>query len=263
MNASIRLWSLLDMLKIYAHQFMQAGEMINELGGRLYMSEDEPDDPGRPLSADDKTLLSNQLKKLAATCKTLGLKVAARQMERGMKHPPKTSSELDCLVSVMHHELEERLFLFVPNERAAFYEMKISFPDFPNATKELVRAGNCFAAAEDVASVFHSMRAVEIALTAIYLSLGLTEPSRANKSWGNYCNGIRDELTKRGKSWARLGEFQEMLTTLVNVKDGWRNTSLHVDAHYSEEDAKRIFQSVNFFIEKVSSRMNEQGLPLA
>lgn len=263
MHLDSRLISLAAMLKIHADQYIKLGRQITDLGGLLYMAEDEPGDPGRPLSADEAQALKAHLIEMSKLCGQLGLKIAKRQMDRAVSDPPRSSREFDQAVSVMEHELEEQLFLFVPADRAAFYERPISFPSFPNATKELVRAGNCFAASEDIACVFHCMRAVEIALRAVYSCLGLSLPATSNRSWGNYCNAIRDEIVRRGKAWARAGEFQEILTTLVNVKDGWRNSSLHVDASYSEEDAKRILAAVAFFIEKVSSRMDEQGLPLA
>lgn len=251
------------MLKIYAHQYIHAGKMIQELGGRLYLSEDEPGDPGRPLTDKDKELLKSQLTDLANTCDELNLKLAARQMKRAISDLPQSSRELECIVSVMEHELEEQLFLFVPAGRAAYYEMNFSASSMPTATTELIKAGNCFAVSENAACIFHAMRATEITLTAVYLCLGLVEPENASKSWGIYCNGIKDEMTKRGKAWHRLAEFQEILTTLVAVKDGWRNNSIHVDAYYSEEDAKRILTVVQFFIEKVSLKMDESGLPRA
>jgi len=263
MNTPHQLVSLLDMLRVYAQKYIELGGWMHELGGRLYMAEDEPGSPGSPLSDEDKKALRAHIGQLAKLSAELGLKVSQQQWEWALKDLPRTSREFDLLRNVLMTELENQLFLFIPWERSSFFEAQTSFPSFPAATKELVRSGNCFAVAEYTASVFHSMRAVEIALTAVYTCLGLQEPATGNKSWGVYCNGIREELAKRGKTWLRLDEFQEVLTTLVNVKDGWRNKSMHVDAHYSEEDAKRILQAVTFFIEKVSSKMDEQGIPLA
>lgn len=263
MNHPSQLVSLLDMLRVYAQKYIELGRWMHELGGRLYMAEDEPDDPGRPLSPEDKSALLVHIDKLAQLSARLGLKVSQQQWERALKDPPQTSREFEILQNVLESELRNQLFLFVPSERALYFEAQTSFPSFPSATKELVRAGNCFAVAEFAASVFHSMRAVEIALTAVYACMGLVQPATGNKSWGTYCNGIRDAMTSKGKTWPKLDEFQEILTTLVNVKDGWRNKSMHVDASYSEEDAKRILQAVTFFIEKVSSKMDEQGNPRA
>ena len=263
MNYPHQLVSLLDMLRVYAQKYIQLGGWMHEMGGRLYWAEDRHGNPGSSLSESDKKLLREHMTEIARLSAELGMKVSQRQWEMALEDPPRTSREFELLRNVLMSELESQLFLFIPWERSSFFEAQTSFPSFPAATKELVRAGNCFAVSEYTASVFHSMRAVEIALTAVYTCLGLQEPATGNKNWGVYCNGIREELTKRGKMWPRLDEFQEVLTTLVNVKDGWRNKSMHVDAHYSEEDAKRILQAVTFFIEKVSSKMDEQGVPLA
>ncbi|WP_295645691.1 hypothetical protein [uncultured Methylibium sp.] len=256
--------SLLDMLKVYAHHYVHLGQLIHEFGGRLYMAEHEEDDPGRPLTSDERRQLKNHLADLSKLCDGLGLKIAKAGFDRATERPPRSSGEYDKLVDVAMDEMAAQLFLFVPSDRAKHFGRQESVPTMPSAGRELSRAGNCLAVGEYTASVFHAMRAVEVGLNAIHLCLGLAQVPDANRNWGRLCNAIRDEIQRRSKGgWADEDFFTSAHATLIAVKDAWRNTTMHVETHYDQPEAELILANVTAFVKKLAARMDEQGQPLA
>jgi hypothetical protein len=261
------------MLKVCAHQFILLGHYIHEHGGRLYLSEPENGDPGSPLSPADLQGLQRHLTQLSVVCQQLDLKTAKRGMDRAIASPPNSSGEFRALVNVVMDELEDRLFLFVPSERASYFERSTDIPSMPSAARELVRSGNCVAVGEYTASVFHAMRSVEVGLTAIYACLALPALSNRERSWGTICNRIKTAIDARqtkewrdkngGNVWGESEFFAGTYATLVAVKDAWRNSTMHVDITYDQTQAEMIFGNVTAFIGQLANRMDEKGLPLA
>lgn len=264
LQGSSRLVSLWDMLKVSANQYVKLGQLMHEFGGRLYMAETlSPSDVGRPLSDAEKAELKAHFTELAGLCSQLGLVASMSSMRRAAVDPPKSSGEYSLLLSFVMDELENRLFLFVPPDRAPYFERSADVPNMPTADRELVRAGNCFAVGEYTAAVFHAMRAVEVGLNAVYACLGLPDLAVSARSWGILCNKIHDEIKRRGGAWNEQAKFFAIHVTLASVKNSWRNETMHVEATYDEPQAKSILANVTTFVQGLASRMDEQGLPLA
>lgn len=251
------------MLKEYAHEYVQLGIWMHEHGGRLYMATDEPDDPGRPLSKSELEALGRHLNELLDVCVRLGLKTTQLSLRRAVDDPPRTAREFEIYTGMLMDELKSQLFLFVPAERANFYQTDLVLPGFTVASAELIRSGNCFAAAEYTASVFHAMRAVEVGLDAVRLNLGLPAREINERSWGNICNDIRRGISEKGKAWTKIDDYMAIHATLVSLKDAWRNQTMHVAAGYDESDARLILVNTTHFISRLSAKMDENGRPLA
>ena len=226
------------MLKEFAHEYVQLGIWMHEHGGRLYLAEDEPDDPGRPLNQTELASLKRHLNELLGICTRLGLKTAKLSIERAIGNPPRTSREFDIYTGILMDELKSQLFLFVPSERSAYYQSDPKVPAFPHSSKELTRAGNCFAVSEFTACVFHAMRSVELGLDAVRLNLGMPARDINERSWGNICNDIKGGIAGKGKSWAKQDAYTAIHATLVAVKDAWRNQTMHVASSYDEGDSR-------------------------
>lgn len=253
------------MLKIYAQEYIDIGASINEASSILGLAE-MSDGEDRKLTSDELKDLKNLLRDLAGKCEAIGLRVTQGLAEGMIGDPPRTSRELNTILYALNLEIQDKLFFFVPSERAKYYDRvseisPVAVAQFPNAIREIGRAGNCFAFGEYAASVFHCMRAMESALNALYKCLGILSPTERN--WGAILREIREEIMRRGSSWSEQQKFHDLSSTLAAVKDGWRNRTMHVDAVYYEDDAARIYQAVVNFIEKIASEMDEDGLPLA
>src|SRR6266446_7542838 len=80
-----------------------------------------------------------------------------------------TQQVWECLKT----DLDKRLFLFMPLVEAQYYDQDELFgPEvkarFPEANKEIVAAGNCYATGNNTACVFHLMRAVELGARTMF-----------------------------------------------------------------------------------------------
>jgi hypothetical protein len=57
--------------------------------------------------------------------------------------------------------------------------------------------------------------------------------------------------------------FEEAYAVLSAMQNPYRNATMHLDQKYTPEVARHIFEIVGGFMRKLSSRMDEDGLPLA
>ncbi|MBJ7535643.1 hypothetical protein JDN40_16160 [Rhodomicrobium vannielii ATCC 17100] len=174
-------------------------------------------------------------------------------------------------------EFKSRYLLVVPPEKVQFYAPhKPLFgsnlaTQFPSVLFEIDEAAKCFALGRYTATVFHLMRALEIALEAVRLCLGQTQELKpADRNWGTMLRNINNELDRRSKRipplWNRTTDkafFEEFYVTLDRIRGLWRNSTMHIEVKYTEEEARDIFDAVKTLMKKISSRMDENGLPIA
>ena len=82
------------------------------------------------------------------------------------------------IVSGLLDNLERRLFMFIPAERAGYYRNADLFGQaiyvFPEAIPDMLDAANAYAADLPTACVFHAMRVSEFGLRALAKDLNLT-----------------------------------------------------------------------------------------
>jgi hypothetical protein len=57
--------------------------------------------------------------------------------------------------------------------------------------------------------------------------------------------------------------FEEAYAALAAIQNPYRNATMHLDQKYTPEEARHVFEMVGGFMRKVSSRMDENGMPLA
>ena len=105
----------------------------------------------------------------------------------------------------------------------------------------------------------------EIALKAIGTYLNVQLPTNSN--WGTWLNAIRkkredeNRKAKWGK-WAENDFSQDVYQRLDAIKDADRNPTMHAGSAYTAEGAKEIFELTRGFMEKIASKMDEDGEPL-
>jgi hypothetical protein len=140
---------------------------------------------------------------------------------------------------------------------------------FPSAVFELEEACKSYALDRSTACVFHLMRTMEIAVRALARCLQIQDPTKpAERNWGAVLKAVRDGIdTKWPTTSARMAGdgnlFEELYSSLDAVKNPWRNATMHVEKKYTPDEAEHIFYAVGGFIKKISSRMDENGLPAA
>jgi hypothetical protein len=108
------------------------------------------------------------------------------------------------------------------------------------------------------------MRAVEAALRSVRLCLGATAPLAAQgRNWGNILNEIRDMRTGKSPRWPENDYFSAVASSIEAVMHAWRNSTMHIENKYTREEAESIRDCVKALLQRVASRMDEQGMPLA
>ena len=57
--------------------------------------------------------------------------------------------------------------------------------------------------------------------------------------------------------------FDEIYMALIAIKDGCRDDTMHLESDYNQREAEHLFALTKGFMQKVASRLDEDGLPLA
>jgi hypothetical protein len=129
---------------------------------------------------------------------------------------------------------------------------------FPSTLVDVEEAGRCFALGRYTASVFHSMRILEIGLAALGQEFGVAT-DRTN--WGeiirNIQNAIEGKSIAQGAGWADQQFYSEATQDFRFFKDAWRNHVMHVRLPVDEEKAKVIGHSVRHFMSHLATKLSE------
>lgn len=272
------LFGTIDMLKISAGALSRATHLLGMLQGvpmgleRSHSAElaDEP------LIEDTRQLVQKHLRNLRPELVSLSLPMTiacADRLDRQTRE--RKDFQYGDLWSLCE-QIESRLFdelatrnVYVLDARHSDYFTESNFggnvsDQFPSAAFDIDEALKCLALGRSTACAFHLMRVLELALRAIHQCLAIPVALVGNdRNWGNVVNRIREELKRRGKTFAEAETFLELHALLDSVKDAWRNPTLHVEAKKTEEEAEVILTTVRGFMRKLAARMDEQGLPLA
>ena len=68
------------------------------------------------------------------------------------------------------------------------------------------------------------------------------------------------------RQWTSLADkkfFEEVYMMLNAIKDGCRDDTMHIESSYEMGGAEHLFALVKGFMQKVASRLDEDGHPLA
>ncbi len=211
----------------------------------------------------------------------IGCEIAARAAGRfGWENFKPTDVEPRAreLQSIIFDEMAQHLFLWVPSERARFYE----YPEdrnkwnetekavdgqisnrFKKAASEILSARKCYAVAQYTPCVFHLMRACETGLKALYKTLNIPAP-KLSDSWGNLLRPMDEQLKEnppdRYGEWAKQPDFFDHATNDVRaIKRAWRDTTMHIEANYDESGARKALDAVTSFFVHLSGRLDQDG----
>jgi hypothetical protein len=173
-------------------------------------------------------------------------------------------------------ELELRLVLCLDADKSDLYAPKAPLfgPDvatkYQSAAYEIDEAAKCLALGRYTATVFHLMRAMEVALKAVAKCLNIPDPVKsADRNWGKILEKVGDEIDNRNKgnpAWADPKDrafFEDARASLDVIRVAWRNATMHVENKYTEDEADHIYRAVRTFMRKLASRMDEDGNPRA
>jgi hypothetical protein len=197
-------------------------------------------------------------------CIGIGLNVSAKcasDMVRMIKNGTTLGYAMDQLAMLektIKYEMEDKLFMYIPPERAAFYGSKEMFgtdvnTKFPVIQFDLVEAGNCYASGRGTAVVFHLMRIMEVGVQAFGDKLGVTLVNE--KNWQNILDEINKAIKPLPPKDKTTVEMCQASANLYAVKLAWRNEVMHPNDTYTLEESDNLIRQVRLFMQQLAKIM--------
>lgn len=115
---------------------------------------------------------------------------------------------------------------------------------FPKAAGEISEAAICLAFQRPTATVFHLMRAMELAVQRLADTLGV---AKIEKEWGKLLADIGGTIEAMPKGKER-DTWSSIHSHLYHVKQSWRNDTMHPKTTYTETEAEAVFAAVKTFM---------------
>jgi hypothetical protein len=188
--------------------------------------------------------------------------------------PLALQARLDDLETAIDLDLVHQQFVAIKQDRIRFFESKALFGEpvdqcFPSARIDISDAGNCIAVDLNSAAVFHLMRAVEGALRAFAVHLGVSKVSAGRTKnrwvpleyaqWEQILNQLPDRIEAKinklpsgPKKQAAQEFYYGTLKDFSGFKEAWRNHVSHARAHYSSESALAVLSHVERFMQTLA-----------
>ncbi len=176
----------------------------------------------------------------------------------------------EALLNSIRVELQSRLFLYVPNQSAAFYREPLAGwqnvqDAFPSAIYDVEEAAKCFGLRRSTASVFHAMRVLERGLGVL---AGEFKVPFEHKTWNEVIEQIEAAIRQIKKQknkppdWKADEQFySEAAAQFMHFKNAWRNYTAHGHFKYTEDEAEAIFRHARDFMVHIAKRLKESPTP--
>jgi hypothetical protein len=282
------------MLRLKAESFYRVTSGLHILASRMERLREElhPHEDGGfiitpetdPVAAD---FMRQQAIELIDNLQTLGTDIAlisAKNLLVAVSKPDGFLwSAARHLADEIHQRLRDELSLVtvfvLEKPNAALYEpadplfcQEVAAKFQTNAAFEIDEAAKCLALARPTASVFHLMRTMEVGIKGVAQCLGIPDPVRAaDRNWGAILRAMKGDIDSRSgasptKMWTLSGDkefFEEIYVSIDAVRIAWRNTTMHVEKKYTDDEAEHVFVAVKGFMKRLASRCDENGEPKA
>ncbi len=284
-----RLVSLAYMLMLPLGKFVDALGKLNSFDSIVGLLIEQDGD----VSIEDDMYQSfcADVQMIASLCDSLGLRVsqqAANNLVAGVGsfEPIEAlwnltnmkarflKTKIDQLIACIRHEAAITVAITLPPASIHLYEQlqplfgETVAREYPSAAYDISEAGKSLALGRYTACVFHLMRAVEIGIKAVYAGLNLPDFVKAgDRNWGSVLGKIEKEIKTRNSSqptkWTSDTEkkFYELVyASGESVRLAWRNSTMHVENKYTEDEAEQIMAVVKGFMRKIAANIDESGL---
>ncbi len=288
-NCSGRLWSLWDMFELFASKLLDDLDAI-VAANQAYL---DIQAAGQPfLNRATLTELRDHAASLHEQCGGLGLlgtqgaasdlikwldkAVAVEELPDRLQVIPhdifvRIQNHLREVPQIVRREAEPRRFFMIAPEHQRFYEpqgylfgAEVDI-GFETIRYDLSEAGKCLALERSTAAGYHLVRCLEAGLRALARSLGIDDPKKGyDQTWGIVLQSIKAELDKRWPHRADRFEgdgkdYESLYGTLAAIKSPYRDTTMHLQEKYTEEEARDAFHMVRGFMVKLAEMMDEKG----
>lgn len=251
------IWSLW-MLDTHARAFACAISQLSD--SKWICSGDQPPSAGE---ASSIRLALDALRDALVACNMLRPLREIARVESGLDGigPDDTPLSADTIAQHLKmlenrivDDLDYEKFLHIDPNDADLYGLKAPFgplveKKFPAAIEDIEEAANCIAVGQSTASVFHVMRAMEVAVKRMGKKTGT---AILEKEWGKILSDIGAYVTALPKTTPRekkrRAEWSAAHANLYHVKQAWRNETMHPKKTYTREQAREVFASTKFFL---------------
>jgi HEPN domain-containing protein len=159
--------------------------------------------------------------------------------------------------------------LYIPPNRILYYEQnnesdaskyQLLSPKakkkFAKSIEDAEEAAKCIALGRYTASVFHLMRVMERGVQRLGRKLKITIPVE-EKDWGaisSHINGALKRLPNSTPPEKRIhSRYAKAAVYVDNVRESWRNPTMHPKETYTEEEAENAFRFVKQFMEYLAA----------
>lgn len=229
------------------------------------------------IAEKSKVALCSSIDQMITICSEIGLELSVMQLHRLRAEVNKPKAKFQPLAEPLRQledrirdELQLNLFMAIPRGNAEYYDKPSLFgqavsDSFTEATYDISEAGSCYASGRNTACVMHLMRALEVALDAIGLGVGISGTViDAQNSWERLLDRIRRQIETNDRSgdltWSSKRQFfVDAQAHLYAVKNAWRNPSMHLEKKYDDKEALRIYNAVKDFMEHLATHLDASG----
>jgi hypothetical protein len=193
----------------------------------------------------------------------------------GNPHKPLHWTEVDSGLQGVQWAVEEELlmrkFAFISPDKEKYFEReddkalfgKDVHEKFPSARADIKSAGDCLAADEYNAAVYHLMCVVNIGLLVLAKHLKLKTKAIEFQEWHSIIAELKKKVDStsqnpRGKKkQADLEFYNGLLLEFSAFKDVYRNNAAHARVRYKFNEAEGVHDRVRDFMQRMTTRVSE------
>jgi hypothetical protein len=143
----------------------------------------------------------------------------------------KLNGTLDSELAVqqVYHPTRKRAFNLdlLVSEATAIFSDEVRAEMDSDEQDNIIQAGKCLAFEVPTAAAFHIFRAAESVMRRYYVAVVGTTPAKKLRNWGAYLKNLRDHG----------GADPKILHSLEQIKDLYRNPTIHPETRYTPEEA--------------------------
>jgi hypothetical protein len=229
----------------------------------------------RPLCDQTTAYINPLLDEVEAICVRMGLRLAVPSIKRIRTECGtlvysfrNMQMMLQNLANLVKDELEGSVFMLVLPERAKYFNdnpplFGAAVKDkFPEAMDDVAHAGRCLGAGLPTGAIFYLMRVMEWGIRRLAKRLKIRANLVRRKTWDTIIKEINTAiaaLTTTANLSARRREVRdscaEATAHLNNVRIAWRNTVMHAERTYTQEEAQEIFENVKAFMDYLATKV--------
>ena len=263
----LRLISWLEMNKFSAESYLRIGAIFGSLQQILPLGESLE----LPTPVDK---ILNILLTIEAECRDIALvqsekctRRAINGIKDGRVEHCQIKTAIDCVFELIVSEMQSELFFAVPIRRAGFYAKDAEAivgaeccARLPSVQREVEESAKCYAFGRFTASAFHLMRATEVAVKALAMTVGYTPQ---HPGWKEVFSHVYKQFQNSIPRHAAWTTHEDFLTTtcgdLRTISKVWRNDIAHFVDTYSENEAAEMLVIIPKFLSRIAERMDETG----